>query len=62
MNRRHSRASQAAVKAMAAVRPRTVRQFFTLANKHLRWELNDLARRSDSSLSLSESFLRGFNN
>ncbi|MBV8318239.1 MAG: hypothetical protein JOZ53_25120 [Planctomycetaceae bacterium] len=47
---------------MAAVRPRTVRQFFTLANKHLRWELNDLARRSDSSLSLSESFLRGFNN
>ena len=27
--------------------PRTVRQFFALANQHMRWELNDLARRLD---------------
>jgi RNA polymerase sigma factor (sigma-70 family) len=32
---------------MHAVRPRTVREFFALANQHLRWELNDLARRLD---------------
>src|SRR5262249_11469137 len=25
----------------------TVRQFFALANQHMRWELNDLARRLD---------------
>src|SRR4051794_26767566 len=35
------------LKAMGAVRPRTVRQFFALANQHMRWELNDLARRLD---------------
>ena len=34
-------------KAMRAVRPATVRQFFALANQHMRWELNDLARRLD---------------
>ncbi len=28
-------------------RPRTVRQLFALANQHMRWELNDLARRLD---------------
>jgi RNA polymerase sigma factor (sigma-70 family) len=33
--------------AMRAVRPRTVRDFFALANQHMRWELNDLARRLD---------------
>ena len=27
--------------------PPTVRQFFALANRHMRWELNDLARRFD---------------
>jgi RNA polymerase sigma factor (sigma-70 family) len=32
---------------MRSVRPRTVRQFFALANQHMRWQLNDLARRSD---------------
>ena len=26
-------------------RPANVRQFFALANQHMRWELNDLARR-----------------
>lgn len=35
------------MKAMREVRPGTVRQFFALANKHMRWELNDLARRLD---------------
>jgi RNA polymerase sigma-70 factor (ECF subfamily) len=29
----------------SGARPENVRQFFTLANQHLRWELNDLARR-----------------
>ncbi len=33
---------------MRQVRPRTVREFFALANQHMRWELNDLARRLDS--------------
>ena len=35
------------LKAMRTVRPGTVRQFFALANQHIRWELNDLARRLD---------------
>ncbi|MBC8106399.1 MAG: sigma-70 family RNA polymerase sigma factor [Anaerolineae bacterium] len=35
------------LKAMREVRPKTVRQFFALANQHIRWELNDLARRLD---------------
>ena len=35
------------LKALREVRPSTVRQFFALANQHMRWELNDLARRLD---------------
>src|ERR1700736_727178 len=35
------------LKAMRAVHPQTVRQFFALVNQHMRWELNDLARRLD---------------
>jgi RNA polymerase sigma-70 factor (ECF subfamily) len=35
------------LKAMRQVHPQTVRQFFALANRHMRWELNDLARRLD---------------
>ncbi len=35
------------LKAMRSVRPETVRQFFALVNQHMRWELNDLARRLD---------------
>ena len=31
--------------ALRATRPRTVRQFFALAAQHMRWQLNDLARR-----------------
>jgi RNA polymerase sigma-70 factor (ECF subfamily) len=35
------------LKSLQKVRPQTVRQFFALVNQHLRWELNDLARRLD---------------
>ena len=35
------------LKAMREVRPQNVRQFFGLANRHMRWELNDMARRLD---------------
>jgi RNA polymerase sigma factor (sigma-70 family) len=35
------------LKAMHSARPQTVRQFFALVNQHMRWELNDLARRLD---------------
>jgi RNA polymerase sigma factor (sigma-70 family) len=35
------------IKALRSVQPRNVRQFFALANQHMRWELNDLARRLD---------------
>jgi RNA polymerase sigma factor (sigma-70 family) len=33
--------------AMKKVRPQTVRQFFSLATQHMRWQLNDLARLLD---------------
>jgi RNA polymerase sigma-70 factor (ECF subfamily) len=33
--------------ALRKVRPTNIRQFFALANRHMRWELNDLARRLD---------------
>jgi RNA polymerase sigma factor (sigma-70 family) len=33
--------------ALQKTRPRTVRQFFALAAQHMRWQLNDLARRLD---------------
>ena len=35
------------LKALRAVRPGTVRQFFALASQHMRWELNEMARRLD---------------
>jgi RNA polymerase sigma factor (sigma-70 family) len=35
------------LKAIGPIRPQTVRQFFALANQHMRWQLNDLARRLD---------------
>ena len=47
------------LKALEKVRPQSVRQFFALANQHMRWELNDLARRLDNTVSdveLVESF------
>ncbi len=42
------------LKAMREARPQTVRQFFALANQHMRWELNDLARRLDEQPSIVE--------
>ena len=42
------------LKAMREVRPKTVRQFFALANQHMRWELNDLARRLDEQAAAVE--------
>ena len=35
------------LKAMRSARPQTVRGFFALVNQHMRWELNDMARRLD---------------
>jgi RNA polymerase sigma-70 factor (ECF subfamily) len=35
------------LKALREARPQTVREFFALAGQHMRWELNDLARRLD---------------
>jgi RNA polymerase sigma-70 factor (ECF subfamily) len=35
------------LKALREARPENVRQLFALANQHMRWELNDLARRLD---------------
>jgi RNA polymerase sigma-70 factor (ECF subfamily) len=48
------------LKAMREVRPQSVRQFFALANQHMRWELNDLARRLDDqpvAVALSEGLV-----
>ena len=35
------------LKALQKIRPQTVRQFFAMANQHMRWQLNDLARLLD---------------
>jgi RNA polymerase sigma-70 factor (ECF subfamily) len=35
------------ITALQKVHPQTVRQFFALANQHMRWQLNDLARLLD---------------
>ena len=48
------------IKAMREVRPQTTRQFFALATRHMRWELNDLARRLDEqtrAVELCEQFV-----
>jgi RNA polymerase sigma factor (sigma-70 family) len=48
------------IKALREVRPKTVREFFGLASQHMRWELNDLARRLDNqvpALELRDSFV-----
>jgi RNA polymerase sigma-70 factor (ECF subfamily) len=36
------------LKALGQARPRNVREFFALAGRHMRWELNDMARRLDN--------------
>jgi RNA polymerase sigma-70 factor (ECF subfamily) len=42
------------LQAMRSFRPQTVRQFFALVNQHMRWELNDVARRLDEQPSALE--------
>jgi RNA polymerase sigma-70 factor (ECF subfamily) len=42
------------VTALRTTRPSTVRQFFALANQHIRWQLNDLARRLDERPAAAE--------
>lgn len=42
------------LKALREARPRTVRQLFAMANQHIRWELNDLARRLDDQPAVVE--------
>jgi RNA polymerase sigma factor (sigma-70 family) len=44
------------LKALRAARPHTVREFFALANQHMRWELNDLARRLDNQPAAGELY------
>jgi RNA polymerase sigma-70 factor (ECF subfamily) len=42
------------LKAMREARPATTRQFFGLACQHIRWELNDMARRLDEQAPVAE--------
>jgi RNA polymerase sigma-70 factor (ECF subfamily) len=42
------------IRALRQVRPGTVRQFFAIANQHVRWELNDLARKLDAQTHVAE--------
>src|SRR5579871_5958958 len=42
------------LKALREARPQSVRQFFGLATQHMRWELNDLARRLDEQATVVE--------
>jgi RNA polymerase sigma-70 factor (ECF subfamily) len=46
------------LRALRTVRPQAVRRFFALANRHMPWKLNDLARRLDqqpAAAALAES-------
>jgi RNA polymerase sigma factor (sigma-70 family) len=50
------------LKALRGARPATVREFFALAGQHMRWELNDLARRLDeqpAAVELCDGLLPG---
>src|SRR4051812_30304974 len=42
------------LKALRQARPADARQFFALASQHIRWELNDLARRLDEQPAAEE--------
>jgi RNA polymerase sigma-70 factor (ECF subfamily) len=42
------------LKALREARPATARQFFALAGQHMRWELNDMARRLDEQPAAEE--------
>ena len=48
------------LKALRKIHPQTTRQFFALASQHIRWELNDVARRLDlgvTAVGLRESMV-----
>jgi RNA polymerase sigma-70 factor (ECF subfamily) len=48
------------LKALREARPATVREFFALAGRHTRWELNDLARHLDAlppAVELRDAFI-----
>ena len=42
------------LKALREARPASARQFFALACQHIRWELNDMARRLDEQPAAEE--------
>lgn len=42
------------IKALREARPASIRQYFSLAGQHIRWELNDLARRLDEQPAAAE--------
>ena len=42
------------MKALRTARPATTRQFFAMACQHMRWELNDMARRLDEQPAAAE--------
>lgn len=42
------------IKALRQARPTGTRQFFSLASQHLRWELNEMARRLDQQPAAAE--------
>jgi RNA polymerase sigma-70 factor (ECF subfamily) len=42
------------LKALREARPGTVRRFFALASQHMRWELNEMARRLDERPAAAE--------
>src|SRR5262245_33523187 len=42
------------LKALRQARPASPRQFFALAGQHMRWELNDMARRLDEQPAAEE--------
>jgi RNA polymerase sigma-70 factor (ECF subfamily) len=50
------------ITALRTIRPQNVRQFFALASQHMRWQLNDLARRLDeqpAAAALADSGIAG---
>lgn len=42
------------LKALRKARPGTTRQFFCIASQHMRWELNDVARRLDKGANAAQ--------
>src|SRR5580698_7177255 len=42
------------LKALREIHPTSTRQFFGLASQHMRWELNEMARRLDNQSAVEE--------